>query len=185
MEADRIKWNKKFTARDDTLGPPESFILQKKDLLKPGTVLDVACGDGRNAIYLASEGYRVTGVDIADMGLKRLGQFAKRQQTTIQTHQIDLEQEDSLSGLGMFDNVILMYYKPDLALWDQIASHMEQSGILLVCSFNVQQHEVHGFSKKYCLAPKELIHLHPQLAVLSYESVEESGKFLDYYVFQN
>src|SRR5450755_4449679 len=67
---DRDFWNGKF---DD---PKTQFKREPSPLLvsalrgrKPGSAIDLGMGEGRNAIYLAQQGWKVTGVDLADAGL--------------------------------------------------------------------------------------------------------------------
>ncbi|WDL96719.1 class I SAM-dependent methyltransferase [Alicyclobacillus sp. ALC3] len=66
------RWNEKYTNRGRNLFQPEEFHVQRVHLLRTGSVLDVACGDGRHAIFLARRGFSVTGVDFSKQGLKRL-----------------------------------------------------------------------------------------------------------------
>jgi SAM-dependent methyltransferase len=49
---------------------PSAFLVTMTKDLKPGKALDVATGQGRNVVYLASKGWDVTGFDIAEEGLK-------------------------------------------------------------------------------------------------------------------
>ena len=51
--SERVYWDRKFQERPETLPPPEPFLVRNLGLLRPGSVLDLACGDGRNAIFLA------------------------------------------------------------------------------------------------------------------------------------
>src|SRR5258708_5913914 len=49
---------------------PNEFLVEMVRARKPGFALDVAMGQGRNALYLASKGWRVTGIDISDEALR-------------------------------------------------------------------------------------------------------------------
>ncbi|HUK71562.1 MAG TPA: class I SAM-dependent methyltransferase [Streptosporangiaceae bacterium] len=48
---------------------PNRFLVEKTADLVPETALDVTCGEGHNAIWLAEQGWRVTGVDFSPVGL--------------------------------------------------------------------------------------------------------------------
>lgn len=76
MESDRTKWNERYSGKDYffSLGPSK-FLAQSLGQLRglvPGRrALDIACGEGRNAIFLAQNGFEVDAVDIAELGLER------------------------------------------------------------------------------------------------------------------
>ena len=60
-----------FTAR------PNQSVVAEVGGLTPGTALDLACGQGRNAVWLAEQGWQVTAVDFSRVGLDRGRQFAQ------------------------------------------------------------------------------------------------------------
>ncbi len=70
MQQDRIDWNHRY--RRETFSPQPASILTTYAHRAPmGRALDVACGNGRNACYLARLGFAVDAVDIAEEGLNR------------------------------------------------------------------------------------------------------------------
>ena len=74
---DAAAWN----ARYDTpeliwKGEPNQFLPPAVAGLAPGRALDLACGEGRNAVWLAAQGWEVTGVDFADVGLAKARSLA-------------------------------------------------------------------------------------------------------------
>lgn len=74
MEADRIKWNQRYSAEQDSPAlAPAPFLVQEIECITgmtPGRkALDIACGEGRNSIFLARHGFDVTGIDISDQGV--------------------------------------------------------------------------------------------------------------------
>jgi SAM-dependent methyltransferase len=71
MEKDRSKWNIKHHSRPE-MDKPSKIVLEFCKMAKNGRALDIACGTGRNAIYLAQEGFTVDAVDISDVGIKKL-----------------------------------------------------------------------------------------------------------------
>lgn len=58
----RKEWNTLFEKRKNKL-PPEEFLVRNLGLLKGPAILDIACGNGRNALYLAGKNFRVSAVD--------------------------------------------------------------------------------------------------------------------------
>jgi SAM-dependent methyltransferase len=76
MEADRIKWDARYGATGYFFSfTPSRFLarsLEQVCALAPGRrALDIACGEGRNAIFLAQNGFAVTAVDISEQGLSK------------------------------------------------------------------------------------------------------------------
>jgi SAM-dependent methyltransferase len=68
MDSDRIKWNKKYRDKDYPREPAE-IVKRFSRLVSGGHALDLATGNGRNAVYLAGQGFTVDAVDISDAGL--------------------------------------------------------------------------------------------------------------------
>ena len=76
MEDERFKWDERYGGEGYLLGrEPSPFLREKIGLLAclcPGRrALDIACGEGRNSIFLAQNGFAVTGVDISRKGLEK------------------------------------------------------------------------------------------------------------------
>jgi len=97
MESDRIKWNLRFASAEGTyLGEHPSPLLAREIetilRLVPGKrALDIACGEGRNSIFLAQQGFLVTGLDISDVGLGKARLRAAEAGVRIDFQQVDLE----------------------------------------------------------------------------------------------
>jgi SAM-dependent methyltransferase len=71
MNKDRWRWNKKYQAQDYPTQP--SNIVQTYYALAPkGRALDIACGNGRNALFLAKQGFIVDAIDVSDVALAKL-----------------------------------------------------------------------------------------------------------------
>lgn len=85
-------WNSRFDRDHFVYGAsPNAFIAaQIAHLPKDGTVLDLAGGEGRNAIYLAREGYDVTLLDYSEVALKKAVAWAKREGVALRTQHADL-----------------------------------------------------------------------------------------------
>jgi 2-polyprenyl-3-methyl-5-hydroxy-6-metoxy-1,4-benzoquinol methylase len=97
MESDRIKWNVRFGSEATYLGERPSPLLSQEIerilRLTPGRrALDIACGEGRNSIYLAQQGFRTTGLDISDVGLGKAAQRAEEAGVVVDFQRVDLDQ---------------------------------------------------------------------------------------------
>ena len=59
------------------------YLVRETESLSPGTALDLACGEGRNAIWLAEHGWSVTGVDFSLVGLEKAEAFAAQRDVSV------------------------------------------------------------------------------------------------------
>jgi tellurite methyltransferase len=82
-------WDNEYTRYAVPDSAPEPLLAQAADSLKAGKALDLACGAGRNAIYLAGLGWEVTAVDRSAAALRLLRRQAGR--LGLDIRQADLE----------------------------------------------------------------------------------------------
>ena len=86
---------------------PNQFVAAELADLEPGRALDVACGEGRNAVWLAERGWRVTGVDFSDVAIEKAAAFA-----TARGVDVDWVVDDVVAYApepGAFDLVAVLY----------------------------------------------------------------------------
>ena len=86
---------------------PNRFLVEELDALPPGRALDVACGEGRNAVWLASKGWRVTGVDFSRAGLAKAKQLATDRGVEVTWVEADVVEWQP--PMASFDLVVVMY----------------------------------------------------------------------------
>jgi SAM-dependent methyltransferase len=89
---------------------PNSFLVQVVTGRVPGTALDIAMGQGRNALWLAEHGWQVTGFDISDVALAEAQTHARQRKIKIETIQSRYEQFDY--GKNKWDLIVLSYFFP-------------------------------------------------------------------------
>jgi tellurite methyltransferase len=108
VDADREKWNERYRGEELQMGlAPSPFLAASIDLILeivPGMkALDIACGEGRNAIFLASLGFDVTAVDISDVGVEKGKRRAEREGVAVKFILADLE---DYSVTGNYDLIL-------------------------------------------------------------------------------
>jgi SAM-dependent methyltransferase len=154
--ADRRKWDARYTDRSRRPLEPEPWLVRHTCALRPGEVLDVASGDGRNALHLARHGFRVTALDVSPVGLARLADRAQAEGVEgLTTVAADLDDPAALEGLGSFDDLVVVKYKPSPAQWRMLIERLRPDGILLLCSFGKERARS-GFDPAFCLDQGEL-----------------------------
>lgn len=177
--SDRAKWEARWQARSGDSGEPERFLVQKAASLPPGSVLDVAAGDGRNALWLAARGFAVSAVDISATAVTMLTRSASSRGLSIATRVADLDEPTALSGLGPFDLAVVLRYRPSASQWAGLTAALRPGGQVLLCSFAHEQHERHGFPREFCLERRVLeAKLDSLLQLQEWTDLQEDGQFL-------
>ena len=74
-----IDWDERYSRAERVWsGEPNGALVSEVTSLLPGTALDVGCGEGADAIWLAGLGWKVTAIDVTDIALGRAGRRPKR-----------------------------------------------------------------------------------------------------------
>lgn len=132
----KIWWNKRFKSRKLNVMSYEKYLEEDITYFKPrGKILDIACGDGRNSIYLARLGFEVVAIDFSEEALNRLTYFAKEEKLSIETKLIDLSSVDKLKSFGKFDGIIINHYRIKKEFYDDLMNCLNNNGILWVNGF--------------------------------------------------
>jgi len=105
---DRDDWNRRYTEKELVWSAePNQFLVQEISELAPGRAIDLAAGEGRNAVWLAERGWRVTAVDYSRVGLDKARQIAKARGVDVEWVEADLL--EFAPQPGGFDLVLLLY----------------------------------------------------------------------------
>lgn len=169
-------------AADDPHGTrPADWLVRHRPLYATGRALDLACGRGRNALYLAREGFQVEAWDRDTEALEELRlAAASLRLSAVTTRLVDLEQTPKIPPAS-FDLITVFYYlQRDLA--PQIVQALKPGGILVYETFLIDNHERfnHPRRREFCLERNELLSLFGELRVLAYRegaSVPDKGPF--------
>lgn len=173
---DATGWNERYLASTVWSGEPNAALVGVvSDLGDPaaisaedaaGTALDVGCGEGADALWLASQGWDVTGVDWSDVALERAGAAIRAAGLEARFAQGDATDADFLAGLaatGTFDLITLGYIHPEPDERDRAYAHlpalMSPDGHLLVITHD-PEHGLLGFGgppAARLLSPAEIV----------------------------
>lgn len=129
-------WNNKFKERELNLMKHEESLEEDiKYFPRKGKILDIACGDGRNSIYLAGLGYAVHAIDFSEEALKRLNYFSKKEKLNIDTQLVDLSTNNFFVYLDKYDAIIINHYRLRPELYSILMNYINKGGILWVNGF--------------------------------------------------
>ena len=136
---DQHGWDERYGAGELVWGAgPNRFLVDEVTDLRPGTALDVACGEGRNAIWLASVGWQVVGVDFSPVGLEKARRLATQQGVTVDWVQADLT---TWEPPCTYDLVAVMYLHLPRDLRHNVLARMARAvapgGTLLVVAHDL------------------------------------------------
>ena len=108
------EWNKRYRLREhaasDFESPPTPLLVNTASALMPGRALDLACGAGRNALWLAERGWDVTAVDGASVAIETLRARAAERGLPVNVRVADLEKTEFEIEPSRWDLIAICYY---------------------------------------------------------------------------
>jgi len=169
---DKEKWNAKYDSNTCLTGrEPSQWLVDHASLLAgKGQALDIAMGEGRNALFAASLGYDVLGVDISEVGVSHAEALARQNKLTIRTQVVDLDQYKI--DKNTYDLIICFYFL-DRRLLEGICKGLRPGGTLIYETFTEGYLQYSGFKREWVLEKNELREAFPGLKVLDYQEVDE------------
>ena len=99
-EFGQAAWEARYSAAPGGIwsGNPNSVLVTEAAGLEPGTALDVGCGEGADALWLADRGWKVTGTDISTVALKRAAKHGESRGLQVDWQHVDLLAEPPKPG---------------------------------------------------------------------------------------
>lgn len=160
MDSDRVKWNSRFAAEESFLGRgPSPFLAREIGRIKQWVcgrrALDIACGEGRNSIFLATNGFRVTAIDISEVGLAKGARRAEEEGVAVEFIRADL---DDYRPSGSFDLVLNFNFLLRSLIPVEVAL-LTPGGLLLFDTILASPHCPTPQNPAFYLQPGELVRL--------------------------
>jgi len=138
-------WDKRFSEPGYAYGTdPNRFLASVADRIPRGTVLCLAEGEGRNAVYLASLGYQVTAVDTSTVGLAKAEALAHERGVSIETVNADLAEYPIEAGEWQGVVSIFCHLPPVVraALHERCLRGLAPGGVFVLEGFTPRQLEL-------------------------------------------
>ena len=193
-QKERVAWDERFRSGDHADAEPDPFLEQLEeyaDLFPPARgaggpkagrpkarrpkALDLACGAGRNAVYLAERGWDVTACDISLEGLRKARDLARERGVRLNVFCQDLE---TVQLPVAYFNLILCFFYLQRELFPQIKAALRPQGFLVYKTYTTDQLRFPGRPRHplHMLQPQELLEAFRDFRVLCYqEFVKERG----------
>jgi 2-polyprenyl-3-methyl-5-hydroxy-6-metoxy-1,4-benzoquinol methylase len=146
---------------------PARFLVENVELLPKGRALDLAMGNGRNAIYLAKMGFEVEGVDISPEAVNSALQSAEKAGVIIEVQVADLEKGFHIKGEAY--DVIICFNYLQRSLIPEIKRGLRRGGMVVYETYIVDQAQF-GKPKNpdYLLKHNELLDMFREFRCLRY-----------------
>jgi SAM-dependent methyltransferase len=104
----REDWDRRYASVENLWAvKPNRFLVAEAGDLPPGRALDLACGEGQNAVWLATLGWEVVGVDFSEVAIAKARARAERDGVRVEFAVADLLEYEAPAGV--FDLVLLLY----------------------------------------------------------------------------
>jgi SAM-dependent methyltransferase len=188
MPSSQSEWDEKYRLAEEVPeAEPAGILCELLPLLPAGRALDLACGSGRNALFLAERGRHVTAVDWSEPGLGILEARAQNKKIPVRRIQkpvdsgrtkragIDVlpaDLEEIQLPENCYDVIVCIRYL-QRSLFPQICRALRPGGMLLYETFTRAQLDFESGPKDpaYLLNPGELREAFPELCVLFYREL--------------
>ncbi|MDE0156010.1 MAG: methyltransferase domain-containing protein [Gammaproteobacteria bacterium] len=166
-EADQLKWDRIYTGGAEKAAEPCRVLSSHSHLLPAeGDALDLACGRGGNALYLAARGFSTRAWDVSAVAVQSLSDIAAHNNLPLMAEQRDVTANPPASG--SFDVIVVSRFL-DRALAPAICTALREHGLLFYQTFIREKVAGTGPNNPaYRLEPNELLRLFQPLHIIYY-----------------
>ena len=135
-------WDERYSTEEYAYGQaPNSFLKENYSVIPKGKVLSLAEGEGRNAVFLAMQGYSVTAVDASQVGLNKAQKLAAESGVAIEVVHADLADFDI--GESRWDGIVSIFCPlPSVLRKDlhkRVVAGLKRHGVFLVEAYTPEQ----------------------------------------------
>jgi tellurite methyltransferase len=179
MKEDQKRWDERYRERKLDLNRGANSILKKYlRLLPKGKALDLAAGEGRNAVFLAEQGFEAEAIDISPVAISRARKLAKARGVKIKAMAADL---DAYPIPEKEYEVILNFYFLDRRLIPRMKRGLKKGGMVVFETYTTEQKKLATGGPgqtQYLLKPNELLRIFRGFHILFFREgvFREGGK---------
>ncbi|HKR00668.1 MAG TPA: methyltransferase domain-containing protein [Pyrinomonadaceae bacterium] len=149
-------WDERYRRGEHVIKEPLPLLVRLANELPPGRALDLACGAGRHATFLAERGWRVTAVDASPVGIELAKASAREREVEVDWRVADLERGGFEIEPGAYDLIGVFYYL-QRSLFPQIRAGVRRGGIVVAAIHMVDESpDVKPMNPDFLLRPGEL-----------------------------
>jgi tellurite methyltransferase len=123
-------WDERYSRGEHATLEPNHLLVRVAETLAPGRALDLACGAGRHALYLATRGWKVTAIDSSHVGIEVTRERARTLGVEVDARVRDLERGEFEIEREAYDLIAVFYYL-QRNLWPRIRAGVRAGGTLV------------------------------------------------------
>lgn len=152
---------------------PNKYVTQIPKFIKSGKVLDVGVGEGRNSLFLAEQGFDVTGVDILKEAVSKFLKFAKNEKLDVKgivSDFVDFEFNRKYDVIVSVATLHLISKNKVIESIKKIKEHTKPNGINLLTVFTTKDIGFKEYPNLYFFDENELKELYKGWQILEYKN---------------
>lgn len=173
----KTQWDQRYSRPNFIYGKaPAKFLAENYEYIPfEASVLDMGMGEGRNAVFLAQKGYKVTGIDISSVAVKK--SYLLAQEFGVKIKGVVASLKEYKIAPGSFDAIICFYYV-DRSLIDKMRTWLKPGGILIYEAYTTREKKQGDEGEgDFYLKEQELLKLFPGMRVLKFEEPLHEKEF--------
>jgi tellurite methyltransferase len=176
----KTQWDQRYSRSTFIFGKsPAQFLAENYQYIPfEGSVLDMGMGEGRNAVFLAQKGYKVTGVDLSSVAIKKSHLLA--QEFGVKIKGVVASLNDYQIPPASYDAIICFYWV-DRSMIEKIKTWLRPKGILIYEAHTIRERQrdpnKRSEPEDQFLKDQELLRLFSGMRVLKYEEPLHENQF--------
>jgi tellurite methyltransferase len=175
-------WDERYQADTYLFGKePVGFLKHYVSALKKGKAIDVGMGEGRNAVFLAQQGFEVDAIDCSARGVEKTKALAAEKGVTVEAKVQNLD--FFLMPLMRYQTIVMTYFRPQARFFSEIRRGLVAGGTFLLEAYTVehlrsqpQPNPLIDFEE--CYKPNELLGYLKDFNILYYKELPEGSSHL-------
>lgn len=165
-------WDERYKAGKYSSAEPHKLLVALAGKLTPGKALDLACGTGRHAVFLAGKGWHVTAVDNSKTGIEIAKKRAEENGAAVDFRVADLEKGEFEIEENAYDLICDFYYLQQ-DLFPKMKAGIKPGGIIVSTIHLYNENEEHA---RFVLKNGELREFFDDFEILHYHETSQTDK---------
>lgn len=170
-------WEERYAPDHYIFGKePVLSLKNHSGLLRKGKTLDIGMGEGRNAVYLATQGFQVEGIDCSAKAVAKAKSLASEKNATLEAKTQNLD--FFLMPLMKYDSIVMTYFKPLPRFFSEIRRGLVAGGTFLLEAYTTEHVKANGNNNPLidfdqCYKPNEVLAHLKDFHILLYQEIPQ------------